>query len=231
MQKLVILFTAVLFFSACRYKTGSGNIVTEVRETSSFTGISVSGGFEVELRQSGNEEVVVEADDNIIKYVNTKVRKGELVINLDDLNVHDAHLKVLISAPSINSIKVSAGSDFLVKDELKSGEMIRLKASSGSHIKSTVDAPEVEADASSAGEISISGRTRDFNAETSSGASILAKELLSENTVVQASSGSTANVHASVKLEAKASSGASITYRGAASVQKSTSSGGAVEKE
>ena len=231
MQKLVILFTAVLFFSACRYKTGSGNIVTEVRETSSFTGISVSGGFEVELRQSGNEEVVVEADDNIIKYVNTKVRKGELVINLDDLNVHDAHLKVLISAPSINSIKVSAGSDFLVKDEQKSGEMTRLKASSGSHSKSTVDAPEVEADASSAGEISISGRTRDFNAETSSGASILAKELLSENTVVQASSGSTANVHASVKLEAKASSGASITYRGAASVQKSTSSGGAVEKE
>ncbi len=231
MQKLVILFTAVLFFSACRYKTGSGNIVTEVRETSSFTGISVSGGFEVELRQSGNEEVVVEADDNIIKYVNTKVRKGELVINLDDLNVHDAHLKVLISAPSINSIKVSAGSDFLVKDELKSGEKIRLKASSGSQIKSAVDAPEVEADASSAGEISISGRTRDFNAETSSGASIMAKELLSENTVVQASSGSTAKVHASVKLEAKASSGANITYRGAASVQKSTSSGGAVEKD
>jgi len=231
MQKLVILFTAVLFLSACRYKTGSGNIVTEVRETGSFTGVSVSGGFEVELRQSGNEEVVVEADDNIIKYINTKVGKGELVINLDDLNVHDAHLKVLISAPSINSIKVSAGSDFLVKDELKSGEKIRLKASSGSHIKSAVDAPEVEADASSAGEISISGRTRDFNAETSSGASILAKELLSENTVVQASSGSTAKVHASVKLEAKASSGASITYRGAASVQKSTSSGGAVEKE
>ncbi len=231
MQKLGIFIIAILLFSACRYKSGSGNIVTEVRETGSFTGIRVSGGFEVELRHAGNEEVIVEADDNIIKYINTNVRKGELVINLDDLNVHDAHLKVLISAPSINSIKVSAGSDFIAKDELKSDGIIILKASSGSKIKTAVDAPGVEADASSAGEISISGRTKDFNAETSSGASILAKELLSENTVVQASSGSTAKVHASVKLEATASSGANVSYRGAASVQKSTSSGGAVEKE
>jgi hypothetical protein len=76
MQKLGIFIIAILLFSACRYKSGSGNIVTEVRETGSFTGIRVSGGFEVELRHAGNEEVIVEADDNIIKYINTTVRKG-----------------------------------------------------------------------------------------------------------------------------------------------------------
>lgn len=69
MQKLGIFIIAILLFSACRYKSGSGNIVTEVRETGSFTGIRVSGGFEVELRHAGNEEVIVEADDNIIKYI------------------------------------------------------------------------------------------------------------------------------------------------------------------
>ena len=231
MKNLVILFFVVLGFISCQYKSGSGNIITETRKSENFKAISISGGFEVELRQAPEVEVVVEADDNLMEYIETKVRKEELVIRLDDLNVHDAHLKVFIAAPSVNALKTSAGAEIVVKDMLKSGNVVRLKASSGSQIKTSVDAPEVRADASSAGNIEISGRTRDFYAETSSGSPISAGELLSENTEAGASSGSTAKVHASVKLHAKASSGASISYRGSAVVSKETSSGGSVEKE
>jgi hypothetical protein len=231
MKKLLIIILSFSILGACRYKTGSGNIVTEKRSTGSFTGLSAGGGFDVEIK-TGPTEVIVESDDNIIKYIETDVVNGELKIRLDHISIHDAHLKVYVTAPEINNIKSSASANIKAKDVLKSGLAIRLQASSGSEIKAALDAPEVFANASSGGELNLSGRTRDLKAESSSGSTINSKELLSENANVSVSSGASAHVHASLSLDATASSGGNVTWRGGASnVKKSVSSGGEVEKE
>ena len=230
MKKLLIIILSISILGACRYRTGSGNIVTERRATSSFMGLSVGGGFEVEIK-TGSTEVVVEADDNIIKYIETVVVGGELRIRLDHINLRNAHLKVYITAPEINNINSSASANVEAKDVLRSGQSISLHSSSGSEIKAVLDAPEITVNASSGGELKLSGRTRDLKATSSSGSAIKAKELLSEHTIVNVSSGASANVYASLSLDATASSGGNITYRGAGNVKKSVSSGGEVEKE
>ena len=231
MKKLLIIILSVSVLAACRYRSGSGNIISEKRHTGNFTGFAVGGGIEVELRHSDATEVTVEADDNLIKYILTDVNDGKLKIRLDNINVHDAHLKVYLTAPEINDIESSAGSNVEVKDVLKSAGSVRLYASSAGEITTVLDAPSIVINASSGGELKLSGRTRDLKGTISSGASVKAKELQSENTDIDASSGARASVSASVKLDANASSGANITYRGGATVQKSVSSGGEVEKE
>ena len=230
MKKLLIIILSISVLGGCRYRTGSGNIVTEKRNTGSFTGISVGGGFDVEIR-TGPLEVLVESDDNVIKYIVTKVADGQLKIKLDNIHLHHAHLKVYVTAPEINNINSSASANVESKDVLKSVESVQLHSSSGGEIKAALDAPEIIANASSGGELHLSGRTRNFKATSSSGSSIDAKELLSENTTVKVSSGASADVHASLILDATASSGGNVTYRGSASVRKSVSSGGEVEKE
>ena len=231
MKKLLIFVLAISIMGGCRSRRGSGNIITEKRSTGSFTGISVGGGFEVEIKM-GPAEVMVESDDNIIKYIETDVVNGELKIRVrNNTSLRDAHLKVYITAPEINGINSSASADVEVKDVLRSGRTIKLHSSSGSNIKGAFDAPDIKADASSGGELEISGRTRNFKASSSSGSAIDAKGLLSENTIVTVSSGASAHVHSSVSLEATASSGGNITYRGGGNVKKSVSSGGEVEKE
>lgn len=232
MKKLLIIFLAFSVLAGCRMKRGSGNIVTEKRNTGSFKGISVGGGFNVELK-TGATEVIVESDDNIIKYIETEVENGQLKVRLSHINnLSDAHLKVYISSPEINDIEASASADIEAKDVLKSGGTMELHSSSGSNINAKLDAPEIIANASSGGGIDLSGRTRDLKATSSSGSTIDAKELLSENTTANVSSGATAHVHASLSLDATASSGGHITYRGGAvNVKKSESSGGGVEKE
>jgi len=231
MKKLLIIILSISVLGACRYRSGSGNIITEKRNTGAFTGISVGGGFDVEVK-TGPAEVMVEADDNIIKYIETDVVDGQLKIRLEHINIHDAHLKVYVTAPEINTIRTSASASVDVKDILKSARAIKLQSSSGSNIKAVLDAPDIEADASSGGEMDLSGRTRNFNAESSSGSTINAKELMSENTTVSVSSGAAAHVHASLSLDASASSGGNVSYRGGAvTVKKNVSSGGEVEKE
>ena len=216
---------------SCRYKSGSGEIVSRESNVGNFTAVTVGGGFEVEIRKGSTQKLKVEADDNIIDDIETRVEGGNLKIKLkDDFNLHNAHMKIFITAPSITSIQSSASAEVAVIDDLSAEETLRFKATSGSSIKATIDAPAAEADASSGAEINLGGRTRNFNAEASSGASVNAGKLLSENTTAQTSSGATLDVHASVSLDAKASSGGSIKYRGAASVIKKESSGGNIEK-
>ena len=82
-----IAFTIVItgLLISCGHKSGSGHIITQNRETGSFTALSASGGFEVELTKGAAEKMVIEADDNLIKYIETKVVNDELRIRLDNI--------------------------------------------------------------------------------------------------------------------------------------------------
>ena len=230
-QTLIILFSLIVLAS-CRYTTGSGNLVTETRPAGNFNGISVGGGFEVEVKIGPVTSVVVEADDNIIKYIETSISGNTLKIRTEDLhNYSDVHMKVYITTASLKKVSASASAEVVVQDVLAGTDRLTFKSSSGANIKAEVDAPEVDSDVSSGASITLSGKTKSYSAEASSGAEIRSWDLLSENTTVKVSSGSSARVHASISLNATASSGASVTYHGAATVNKSESSGASVEKK
>ena len=231
MKHFLILLVTIFTLASCDQTTGSGNIVTETRKTGSFDGISVGGGFEVEVKIGDVTSVVVEADDNIMKYIETTISGNTLKIRTEDLNNYsDVHMKVFITAPALRRIKAAASADVEVQDLLKATDQLTFGASSGSSIKAEVDAPQVTSDVSSGASITLKGKTKTYTAQASSGAEIRSRDLLSENTTVKTSSGASAQVHASVTLNANASSGASISYHGAATVNQSVSSGGSITK-
>lgn len=231
-MKYLVLFFPLLFISiACHYTRGSGRIISEKRATGDFTGVSISGPFEVELRNGPSCEVIVESDDNIISYIETNVKRDLLTINTRKMgNYANATMRVFITAPLVTDISVSAAANLVSRDPLSAKELIRLNASSAGRISADINAPGVDAGASSGASVRLTGRTRSYKANASSGASLKTYDLLSENTRVTASSGGNAEVHASISLDASASSGGSVSYHGAASVQKSESSGGRVGK-
>lgn len=232
MKQIFVLFITVFGLASCSYTSGSGNIITENRSVKDFTGISVGGNFDVEVKIGPATEVKVEADDNIMRYIETVVSGNTLKIRTKDLhNYGDVHMKVYITTPSLVKINASASARVDVKDEIKSTEKISFNASSSGNIHADVDAPDVEADASSGAGLNLTGKTRTYNAQASSGGSIKSFDLLSENTIVQVSSGASARVHASISLNAQASSGGTVRYHGDAAVTKTESSGGSINKK
>jgi hypothetical protein len=232
MKHFFLLLFTIFTLTACNQTTGSGNIVTETRNVGSFDAISVGGSFDVEVTTGDAFKVVVEADDNIIKYVETKVSGNTLKINTEDLHSYsDVHMKVYVTAPNITAISASASADVVAENTLTSSGKLTFKASSSSSIKAEVNAPEIETDASSSATITLTGKTKTHKTEASSSAEIKTFGLLSENTTAHASSSANIEVHASVNLDAKASSSGSVDYKGAATVTKSESSSGSVEKK
>ena len=232
MKHIVFFFVTLIIITSCRYTSGSGNIITEKRSVGNFSGISVGGSFEVEVKIGPVAEVTIEADDNIMKYIETGVSGNILKIRTEDLhNYSDVHMKIYITTPGLTSIRASASAEVRVIGVLSGNNKLSFHASSSGSIETEVDAPQVETDASSGATINLSGKTKSYNAEASSGADIKTWDLLSENADVSVSSGASAKVHASLTLKASASSGAVVTYHGAANVNKSVSSGGSVEKK
>lgn len=229
MKHLFFLVALTAILSSCHIVTGSGNLAKETRSVSNFKRIHASHGFAVEFRY-GDPSLVIEADDNVMKYVEVDQDGDKLEVGLKaNVSLRDAHLRAIITTRELIGVETSSGAQFTSSAPLKSDGKLSFSASSGSYIGADVDAPKVFAETSSGSRIELGGRTKDYEAEASGGSDIQSASLMSENTNVSASSGASAHVHASVQLDARASSGGTVHYSGGANARKEESSGGSVK--
>ena len=89
-KKLIGTFTmliTLIIFQSCFYDdsekiSGNGNVVKQDREVSSFNSINASGVFNIYFAQGDKESLVVEADENLIPYLETKVEDNTLFIDV-----------------------------------------------------------------------------------------------------------------------------------------------------
>ncbi len=234
MKYFIIAMAAVFLFSACgRSVRGNGHIITQKREVGSFDGVKASAGINVEITIGDESAVEVEADDNVMALINTRVVNNVLQIGyVDNTHLRNAHVTVKVSAASLNSISAVSSANVVVNGILKSSNTIKVKASSSAGIALEVDAPRIETEVSSSARIDIKGRTLLHKCEASSSGDILAAELLAEKAEAECSSSGTIKLHCSMALKARASSSGSITYRGnPADPDITKNSSGEVDKE
>jgi hypothetical protein len=90
----IMLLSISCYAQAQSWKTvsGNGDVVTKERKTDSFTGLKVSSGIDVYLKQGSEVTVTVEADENLHEYILTEVRNGVLNV-YSEVNIRDAEKK------------------------------------------------------------------------------------------------------------------------------------------
>ncbi len=208
---------------------GSGNVVTEKRNIETpFTKIQASTGVEVILEQGSPSEVEVEVDDNLMKYIVTRVENGTLIVKIDgNINTMESAI-VRVKTKTIEGLESSSGASIKTINKL-SGTSVALKTRSGSTIQADLEYEKVSCESTSGSEIKVSGKALTLDTKSSSGSEINAKELASNEITAQSTSGSNTTVNPIVLLNAKASSGSSIDYiKEPKKVIKEETSGGSV---
>ena len=208
---------------------GSGNVVTEKRNIETpFTKIQASTGVEVILEQGSPSELEVEVDDNLMKYIVTRVENGTLIVKIDgNINTMESAI-VRVKTKTIEGLESSSGASIKTINKL-SGTSLALKTSSGSTIQADLEYEKVSCESTSGSEIKVSGKALTLDTKSSSGSEINAKELASNEITAQSTSGSSTTVNPIVLLIAKASSGSSIDYvKEPKKVVKEETSGGSV---
>src|SRR5450759_950457 len=126
---------------------GHGHVVTKERKTDSFTGLKVSSGIDVYLKQGNNETVSVEADENLHEYILTEVRGGVLNV-YSEYNIRNAERKRgYVTLKAVNSIKTTSAGDIYGEGPINT-ERLELSASSAGNIKLEAHAQNIDIDIS-----------------------------------------------------------------------------------
>ncbi len=235
LRSLTIAFI-ILGITSCTHAqfwksvTGHGNVVTKERKTDSFTGLKVSSGIDVYLKQGNNETVSVEADENLHEYILTEVRGGVLNV-YSDYNIREAERKrVYVTMKEVHSVKTTSAGDVFGVTPINS-DRLELSASSAGDIKLEVHAKNTNIDISSSGDITISGETDMLRANLSSAGDLNAFDLKAREADVSVSSAGDADVSVSERITARASSAGDINYRGDPKyVDAHSSSAGGIHK-
>jgi citrate lyase gamma subunit len=221
MKKFKLLIIAVLCIGSVSCingqmrKTiyGDGNVVKRERQAGNFTGIRVSSGIDVYLRQTDNESISVEADENLQEYIKTEIRDGILHV-FADAEIRKAELKrVNVTMRDIKSVSASSAGDVIGETPVKT-DNLKLSASSAGDIKLETYVNEIEADLSSSGDMTLSGETDVLKADLSSAGDLNAYNLTVKEADISVSSAGDADIFVTEQLTARASSAGDINYKG-----------------
>lgn len=231
---------------------GSGQVSEEARQVSGITGVKLAtvGHLSIEL---GEEETLrVEAEDNLLEYIETDVRGGILTIDtragvslrnrrpinyyltvkeLDEIIISSSGD---VEAPDLEtksfSVMISSSGD-LVMGDLDTDRLEVMISSSGDMQMGELYANRVEVQISSSGSVDIAGgevEEQDITITSSGG--YHARNLQSDQASVRLSSSGSATIRVRDHLQAHLSSSGGVRYVGSPTLDVRTTSSGDVER-
>ena len=214
----VFAICSAILFSSCHYFhgeriDGNGNVITQTRNFSNFTGVDVSNAIHLYIKQDAAFSVKVETDENLQQYIIVSEENGILRIKQENNTSLDAtgQIKVYVSAPLFKNLEASGACKIVGENALTASDAIDVHVSGASGIR-------------------LKGETKEFLMEGDGASHAKCFELMTENADVDVSGASNAEVFARVKINAKASGASDIRYKGNASVTPNTSGAASIKK-
>lgn len=206
---LAVLMAALLCASCIRPGVeGSGNVITESREVSGFNEIVLGGTGRVVVEVTGSESLTIEAEDNIMPLLETKVRDGRLRLETNRSISPTVEIVYTITAANLEGLVIS-GSGIVEAD--------------------AIDGTDFRVDISGSGDVDAEGTLGGLLSISISGSGEFDGESLTapEGTVDVSGSGN-AVVNVTDDLEVSVSGSGDVEYLGAPSVDSDVSGSGAV---
>lgn len=236
MRILLIASVIALVLSSCRLLggeriSGNGRIVTQQRNVSRFDGVDIGGAMEVRLRQDATPSVRVEADENLQEYIDIHVEGGTLVVVPErGFNLRPSNkIIVYVSSPDLKDVEVS-GASRLIGETPISGNRLQVHVSGASEVNMDVKLSELETDISGASAVQFRGSASTVSTQASGASKVRCRDLATDETTVELSGASTAEVAANKQLNIEASGASNVRYWGNASINQKSSGASNVQK-
>ena len=189
---------------------GSGNIKTESRSVSDFTGVEVSGSAKLIVEQGQTENLTITADDNLLQYLTSEVKSSKLMLGTKD------YVSLQPTAPITYTLTV---------------KRLNTLGASGAVIVDAKDlhTNELTVAVSGSGDITVSGEADAQKIAVSGSADYKGESFKTKDTSISISGSGKAVVAASNLLDVQVSGSGDVKYIGEPKVTKSISGSGSVE--
>jgi len=214
---------------------GDGKLAREARQLGDFDGISLSGHFELKVKQSATPRVELEADGNLLPYVETKVVDGSKGRTLQ-ISVKRGYsvyakqpLKIEVDMASLRAIGI-AGSGKAEVDSFKTDKVDFSVAGSGTVLAPRLDAGKVSMSIAGSGDIVAGGKAAELGVSIAGSGDVKATELVADEVKVSISGSGDAAVQAAKKLKVSIAGSGDVRYTGNPEMSSSVAGSGSVRK-
>ena len=241
MKRLAILLSITsiisICFVSCQYiggqrVSGNGHITTQEKSVGSFNSVQTGGSMDVHVTQSSTPSVRIEADDNLMPYIDVYVEGNTLHIRTKmGYNLNPSKdIVAYVAAPEFKEIGVSGSGDVISDNALSGSSPLDLHVSGSGNIKMQVNFPKVSTEVSGSGDILLKGEARDFDADVSGSGKVKCFDLVTDNTNLHLTGSSDAEITANKTLDLSIAGSGTVRYKGNASVSQHVSGSGDIKK-
>ena len=175
----LIALISLLGFSSCdeHFIRGNGIAESEFRYSSTFEKVKSSGEFNVHITSGDEFEVMVNAESNLLQYIDTRVVGSSLVIDVRGFyNLRNRlPMEVYITTPNLEGIKQS-GSGTITTDYFYATRF-NIDISGSGRIETGVECEDLEISVSGSGQVQISGKADFADLKISGSGKIYACEM------------------------------------------------------
>jgi Putative auto-transporter adhesin, head GIN domain len=156
----IALVASAIMLSSCNPDCydGNGRVTTQTRNVSAFTGVVSNGDFDVNIYPGEEYGVIVEADENLMGLIITRVSGGELIIETrhGDCLRSSENIRITVSLPDLNHIDLN-GSGNVWCDTLSTQDLEVDLDGSGTIRCNSLIVPNMDFDMSGSGKIEADG--------------------------------------------------------------------------
>jgi Putative auto-transporter adhesin, head GIN domain len=187
---------------------GTGKWTAIKRTVEQFHAIDLRDAVEVRINVGAPLSLSVEADDNLISVVDTRVENGKLIVSVTKSFQSGRSPELVISVPELSEV-TSSGAGQIVLTGVK-GDVLNI-------------------DLSGAGNLTAMGNVQNLTIKLSGAGKADCIKLLADNVKIDSSGAGNCYVDTAKSLNAKLSGAGNIQYRGApASLTKSDTGAGEI---
>lgn len=227
-------FLCLIYFTSCLEMhaiEGNGNVTTESRTVSSFSQITSEASFNVYISQDSIQSLTVEAESNLLPYIETDVSGSVLLIKVREHRNIDNNepIKIYIKSPFIENIDLAGSGSVDCDSMITSNLDVHLSGSGNMNIIAVGN--KIEAQISGSGTIIMSGTASETDFEIDGSGNIHSYDLLQDTCFADISGSGDMYVNVNKFLDVKISGSGKVHYIGNPVVNTSVTGSGTVIHE
>jgi hypothetical protein len=212
---------------------GSGKVITKTySDFDGFHAVEINYPAEVNIEQGKVESVTIEAEDNLLPYLNVEVQGGTL--NIYYKKTGEKHINptepviITITVKDLDEIDFSSAGKLTAKN-LKADDLDVSLNGAGEMKLLDLDVKNLKVRLSGAGDLTVSGTADMLDVHISGVGSFNGEDLEAQTADVSLSGAGSATVWVAENLDASVSGVGSVSYYGDPSVSKNVSGVGSVK--
>ncbi len=230
----VSLFIITLTTAGCiddLFIRGNGILQSETRLARPFSEVNSSGDFNIHISPGDYFEIVVNAESNLLPFIDTEIRNGRLTIGIDGLHGlrNTRPMEVYIVTPTLTAVRLSGSGD--ITTGYYGTDHFEALISGSGNIETSIDANSANLVISGSGFLDILGHIRDANMTISGSGEIFAYDLTLVNCRSVISGSGDMYVRAHRSLDVKISGSGNVFYIGNPMITASLSGSGKIIRD